>query len=131
MFSDKTKVKSITTLYRRKEELKNESLRVRMRMSESVKNMMSSETVGSMISAPSMSANPFTQMIAGGLRALTFRLLGMHKSPGFFKSILYSVSDRLLLMISPKIKDEIWSLIQKLSSKVSSDDNEKNTSRAD
>ncbi|MFZ6051629.1 hypothetical protein [Halocola ammonii] len=131
MFENKTKVTSITTLYRRKEELKNESLRVRMRMSETVKDMMSSDTVGNMISSPSMSANPFTQMISGGLRALAFRLLGMHKSPGFFKSIFYSLADRLLLMISPKIKDEIWSLIKKVSSKVSPDDNEKNDSRTD
>jgi|GEM_PF-6455537 len=128
MFSDKTKVTGITTLYRRKEELKNEALRTRIKMSETVKTVLKSDSVAGLITTPAMSANPFTQMISGGLRALTFRLLGMHKNPGFMKSISYTVVDRLLLMVSPKIKDEIWSVITKLSSKVSSDDNAKKDS---
>lgn len=131
LFSEKTKVTSLSTLHRRKEELRNESLRSRIKMSETVKDLLNSDSVSGMVATPSMSANPFTQMISGGLRALTFRLLGMHKNPGFIKSIFYSLADRLLLMVSPKIKDEIWSLISKLSSKVSSDDDKKKSSGTD
>lgn len=128
MSSDNTKVTNITTLYRRKEELRNEALRTQIKMRESLKQITSSKSMSGLMAGPAVSANPFTQMISGGLRALTYRALGMHKSHGFFRNLIYSIADRILILVSPKIKDELWSLITKFNPKSTSEEDEKQDS---